>query len=392
MSRLTIGVVGAGFTGATIARVLAEAGHRVTVHDRRDHVAGNCHTARHPETGILEHVYGPHVFHTSNEAVWQFVTRFGEFLPYRLRVMAAARSGIYALPINLHTLNQFFGLKMDPATASEFVRGLGLRDTPPGTSLDNLEDYAISIMGRALYEEFFEGYTRKQWGRDPRELPASVLRRLPFRFDYNVDYFDHRYQAIPRHGYTAIVEEMLTHPRIDVATKTVASPEIADEFDHLFWTGPLDAFFSHDQGALEYRTLDFHRSVHDGDYQGCSVMNETDPDVAHTRTTEHKHFTPWERHQATLVTTEFSRTCTAHDEPYYPVRLTGDMSTLKCYVDAARHTSKVTFAGRLGTYRYLDMDQAIGEALALAAASQECFDRGVSPPVFHVDIGGRPSR
>ncbi len=360
---MRFGIAGAGFSGSVIARELAEAGHAVVVHESRSHVAGNCHTERDPQTDIMVHRYGPHIFHTGDEGVWAYVNRFGDFLPYNHRVRTTVGGRVYLLPVNLLTINQLFGRSMRPEEAKAFIAEQA--DTTieePG----NFEEQALRFMGRRLYEAFFEGYTRKQWGLPPAEIPASVLKRLPLRFTYEDSYFNHPYQAIPRDGYTAIVERILDHPGIEVRLSTPYTEADRDRYDHSVWTGPLDGWFGYRFGRLGYRTLDFELVRADGDYLGCPVMNFGDLDVPYTRIAEHKHFAPWEEHDGTVCFREFSRLAGEDDIPYYPIRLANDKSILTDYLEAAQGETGVTFVGRLGTYRYLDMDVTIGEALTAA--------------------------
>ena len=374
-----IGIIGAGFSGAVIARELAESGARVDVFEVRSHVAGNCHTQRDPETRVMAHVYGPHIFHTDNERVWAYVQRFGTFMPYVNRVKAEVRGRIYTLPINLLTINQFFGKTLNPKEAEAFIRSLG--DPEIGTP-KNFEEQALKFLGRELYEAFFKGYTEKQWGVSPTRLPASILKRLPVRFHYDDNYFAHRHQGIPKEGYTALVEAILDHPGIKVHLGCRLEREAVRDFDHLFNSGPIDAWFGRDEGALGYRTLDFEAIRSEGDAQGCAVINYCDAAVPWTRISEHKHFAPWESHEKTLCFKEFSRECGEKDTPYYPTRLTEAMDRLHRYVERAELESRVTFVGRLGTYRYLDMDVTIGEALETADAFKRHFAEETSMPVF----------
>ena len=371
--------VGAGLSGAVTGRALAEAGHHVTVIDARDHVAGNCHTARDPETGVMVHVYGPHIFHTDDDGVWDYVNRFAAFRPYRNRVKTIAGGAVYSLPVNLHTINQFFGRTMRPEEARAFIEE---RADTSITEPESFEEQALRFVGPELYQAFFKGYTEKQWGCSPRDLPASILKRLPLRFNYNDDYFSHRHQAMPEDGYTAMVEAILDHPGIEVHLATPFTSEHSARADHVIWTGALDAYFDHRLGRLGYRTLDFERFAGTGDYQGCAVMNYGDPDVAHTRITEHKHFSPWETHAGTVCYREFSRACQPGDTPYYPIRLVEEKTMLSDYVNLARAETGVTFLGRLGTYRYLDMDVTIREALDAAETLQAAFAAGTPAPVF----------
>ena len=377
-------IVGAGFSGAVVARELAEAGHLADVFDTRDHVAGNCHTARH-ETGVMVHTYGPHIFHTQHEHVWQYINRFGEMMPYRHKVKAISQDTMYSLPVNLKTINQFFDQDFDAQQAEDFIQSKA--DTTI-TNPVSFEDQGLRFVGRELYDAFFAGYTAKQWGVDPKELPASILARLPVRFNDDDSYFNHPYQAIPKDGYTPIVTAILNHPSIKVHLSTRFDPSSHSEFgefDHVVWTGPIDAFFNFEFGRLGYRTLDFVPEISDGDYQGHPVVNYCDVDVPYTRITEHKHFAPWEDHARTVVYREFSRICGETDTPYYPIRLVKEKEQLLNYVQRARGAKGVTFIGRLATYRYLDMDVTIHEALLASKAMLECLAKQQPMPSFSVD-------
>ena len=364
----SIVIVGAGFSGAVVARELAEAGIASWVVDGRSHVAGNAHTERR-ENGVMVHVYGPHIFHTEHTHVWDYINKFGAMERYNHRVKATTQGSVYSLPVNLHTINQFFGLTLSPQQAQEFIAARA--DSSIGTPV-TFEDQALKFVGPELYEAFFKGYTQKQWGMSPTELPASILARLPVRFSYEDSYFNHPYQAIPRDGYTPIVEAMLDHPLIDVTLNKTLQPADLATAEHVFWSGPIDEYFGHTYGRLGYRTLDFIESQADGDFQGCPVMNYCDLDVPYTRITEHKHFAPWEHHEGTTLYTEYSRLAEVGDIPYYPIRLVKEKEQLVQYVEAARRAQNVTFLGRLGTYRYLDMDVTIKEALDVAAEFLAC--------------------
>ena len=233
-------MVGAGLSGAVIGRELAEAGHRVTVVESRAHVAGNCHTERDPETGVMVHVFGPHIFHTDDAGVWDYVNRFETFLPYRNRVKTTSRGAVYSLPVNLHTINQFYGRTMRPDEARAFI------EVQADTSIadpQTFEEQALRFVGRDLYEAFFKGYTQKQWGCAPTEVPASILKRLPERFNYDDNYFFHKFQGMPQGGYTAMVERILDHPGIDVRLSARFSRDRAGDHDHVFYSGPLDGWF-----------------------------------------------------------------------------------------------------------------------------------------------------
>lgn len=362
-SNLKIGMAGAGLSCAVIARSLAERGHLIQIIEQRSHVAGNCHTERDANSGVMLHVYGPHIFHTNDEEVWNYVNRFMEFKPYVNRVKAVTRGQIFSLPINLHTINQFFGKTFSPNEAKAFIeQQADLSITEPA----NFEEQALRFVGRELYEAFFRGYTLKQWGMDPKNLPASILKRLPVRFNYNDNYFFSKYQGMPVEGYTLMVKRILEHPNIVVNLGTEFTREMVDEFGHVFYSGPVDGFYNYDLGWLPYRTLDFVRGEAEGDVQGCAVMNYCEESIPYTRITEHKHFAPWETHERSVCYTEYSRACEESDIPYYPVNLIQGNTLWEQYQARSRSEQKMTFVGRLGTYRYMDMDMTIRAALDAA--------------------------
>ena len=377
-------IVGAGFSGAVLARELANKfGTRVLVIDARSHVAGNCHTERDAATGVMVHTYGPHIFHTSREDVWNYVRQFSEFGPFVNRVKASIPKGIFSLPINLLTINQFFGRKFSPREAMQFISDLG--DASIGEPR-NFEEQALKFIGRDLYEAFFYGYTKKQWGCEPRELPASILKRLPVRFNYDDNYYNSRFQGIPVEGYTAIVERILSHENIEVRLGTKWEKPMQDEFEHVVYTGPIDGFYGHCFGRLGYRTVFWDRTEADGDYQGNAVINYPEMGVRFTRIHEHKHFAPWEEHDRTLVFTEYSKETCNGDIPYYPKRMVSDRTMLAKYVERANNEAKISFLGRLATYRYLDMHQVIGEALDFAPVLGKAIRDGTRRPVFPIGI------
>jgi UDP-galactopyranose mutase len=356
----SIAIVGAGFSGAVIANQLAHAGYTVEVFESRAHVGGNCHSERDPETGVMLHVYGPHIFHTDNERVWEYVNRYMEFKPYVNRVKAITNGRVYTLPINLLTINQFFGKTYRPKEAQEFLAQQGDK------SIENpqtFEEQALRFVGRELYEAFFKTYTIKQWGLQPSELPASILKRLPVRFNYDDNYFAHKFQGMPADGYTLLIERILDVPGINVHLNTNFDSATKGDYEHVFYSGPIDAWFKHAEGRLPYRTLDFETFRDTGDYQGNAVVNYCDNAEKYTRITEHKHFSPWEQHEKTVCYLEYSRQCEENDLPYYPIRQAREKAQLERYVNLANNEENVTFVGRLGTYRYLDMDVTINEAL-----------------------------
>ncbi|MEY8881339.1 UDP-galactopyranose mutase [Donghicola sp. XS_ASV15] len=375
-------IVGAGLSGAVIGRHLAQDGYGVTIVDSRDHIGGNCHTERDAESGVMVHVYGPHIFHTDDEEVWDYVNTFETFMPYKNRVKTTSKGQVFSLPVNLHTINQFFDKTMRPDEARQFIT-----EEQADTSIEDpqtFEEQAMRFVGKELYEAFFKGYTMKQWGCHPSELPASILKRLPVRFNYDDNYFFHKFQGMPQNGYTVMIERMLDCSGIEVRLNTTFSAEMAEGYEHVFYAGPLDGYFDYKLGRLGYRTLDFERFNYEGDYQGCAVMNYGEVDVPYTRITEHKHFAPWENHEKSVCYREFSRAAEPADIPYYPIRQVKEKALLSEYVELANAASGVTFVGRLGTYRYLDMDVTIREALDTARGFVEAQQKGVKVPAFFV--------
>lgn len=381
---ISVFLVGAGFSCAVIGRKLAESGNKVVIIDKRNSIAGNCYTERDEETEVMVHTYGPHIFHTNDEEVWNYVNSFGKFMPYVNRVKSTSQGQVFSLPINLHTINQYFHKTMRPDEAKRFIT-----EEQADTSIKNpqtFEERALRFVGKDLYEAFFKGYTMKQWGCSPTELPASILKRLPVRFNYDDNYFAHKFQGMPKDGYTPIVAAILNHPNITVQLNTVFTHDMADDFDHVFYSGSLDGYFDYELGRLGYRTLDFEKFTYAGDYQGCAVMNYGDVDVPYTRITEHKHFAPWETHEGSVCYKEFSRSCTKEDIPYYPIRMVEEKTLLDKYIALAKRQNKVTFVGRLGTYRYLDMDVTIREALDVAEDFLQAQKENRNFPAFNVEM------
>lgn len=378
-------MVGAGFSCAVLARELVtqHSDVHILVIDKNKHVAGHCFSCRDEISGVMVHVYGPHIFHTDSEKVWSYVNRFATMMPFINRVKTVSQKEVYSLPINLHTINQFFHGTYSPKEAKKLIESKAdLTIQNPQT----FEEQALRFMGRELYEAFFKGYTKKQWGVSPSELPASILKRLPVRFNYDDNYFNHRYQGIPQDGYTDLVARILDHPQIELRLQTPYHKELGRQFDHVFWSGPLDAWFDFAFGRLGYRTLDFETIRAQGDYQGNAVINYADESVAYTRITEHKHFAPWEDHAQTICYKEFSRFCEAQDTPYYPIRLVKDQALLQQYVAKAQQESAVTFIGRLGTYRYMDMDVTIKESLQMGRMINDALCKGAALQPFYVSM------
>lgn len=357
-------IIGAGFSGAVVAeRLTAKEDCKVTIVDERDHIGGNCYSKRDSNTNVMIHKYGPHIFNTSNEKVWTYINQFCEMIPFINRVKTIYKDQVYSMPINLHTINQFFQKALSPKEAEKFIQKISNKEIEYP---QNFEDQAMKFIGKDLYKAFFYGYTKKQWGCEPSELPASILKRLPIRFSYDDNYYSKIYQGIPKDGYTAIFEKMLSHSNIEIKLNTKFSSDFnINEYDHIYYTGPIDAFFNFRYGRLSYRTVYFERGEDIGDYQGNAVMNYADPEVPYTRIHEHKHFTPWERHEKTVYFKEYSKETNINDEPYYPKRLKEDINKLEKYQQDVEKLTNFTFLGRLATYRYLNMDQVIEESLRI---------------------------
>jgi UDP-galactopyranose mutase len=370
--RADLVVVGAGLYGLTVAERAAQRGLDVVVLDRRDHIGGNAWSEVEPSTGIEVHRYGAHLFHTSNERVWEYVNRFTGFTDYVHRVWTVHRGEVYPMPINLGTINQFFRSALGPDEARALVARQAAELTGEPR---NLEEKAVSLIGRPLYEAFVRGYTAKQWQTDPTDLPAEVISRLPVRYTYDNRYFNDRWEGLPVEGYAAWLTRMAEHPRITVRLQT----DFLDDGHDLsrdavvgrvpvVYTGPVDRYFDDAHGPLGWRTLDFEQVVLDvGDHQGAAVLNEADEDVPHTRVLEFRHFHPERSYPSnrTVIVRERSRFADAGDEPYYPVNAPVDRSRLAAYRELGRLESNlgVAFGGRLGTYQYLDMHMAIASAL-----------------------------
>jgi UDP-galactopyranose mutase len=362
-------VVGSGFFGLTVAeRCAAELGLKVLVLDRRHHLGGNAYSEPDPETGIEVHVYGAHLFHTSNKKVWEYVNRFTEFTDYQHRVYTRHHGQVYPMPINLGTINQFFDSAYSPDEARALIREQAAE--LGGKEPENFVEKGVSLIGRPLYEAFIAHYTAKQWQTDPAELSADIISRLPVRYTYDNRYFNDTFEGLPKDGYTAWLERMAAHENIEIRLDTDFFT-VADEFKGrvpIVYTGPVDEYFGRSEGELSWRTLDFEREVVDtGDFQGTSVMNYPDEDVPFTRIHEFRHFHPERTYpdDKTVIMREYSRFAEKGDEPYYPVNTAEDRAKLLKYRDLAQKEPMVLFGGRLGTYKYLDMHMAIGSALSM---------------------------
>ena len=369
-------VAGAGLFGLTVAeRAARELGLRVLVLERRPHIAGNCFTEADPDTGTEVHRYGSHIFHCTHRGIWDYVNRFTRFNGYRHHVFTVHRGHLYAMPINLLTISAFFGRAMRPAEARALIAGQAaeLGDRVPG----NFEEKAISLIGRPLYEAFIRGYTQKQWDTDPRLLPADIITRLPVRLTTEARYFSDRFEGIPEDGYTAMCERMADHPGIAVRLR-VDFLAVRDRLPRgvpVVYTGPIDRYFEYRLGRLSWRSVRFERElVAEGDFQGTAVVNYADPEVPFTRIHEYHHYHPEKPHpeDRTVIFREYSAFTGTDNEPAYPIRTAENTKIFEAYRALAEAEEGVIFGGRLGTYRYLDMHQAVGGALA-------CFEKKVRP-------------
>lgn len=349
-------------------RIANDLDERVMIIDKRSHLGGNCYSETDPVTGIECHIFGSHIFHTSQERVWQYINQFGNFNNYRHKVLTTYLGGVYPMPINLKTINSFYGKNFTPAQAAVFIQSE--IDKERLENPENLEEKALSLIGRPLYEAFIKGYTMKQWGIDPVDLPKNIITRLPVRYNYKTDYFNDPWQGIPLGGYTSIFTRMLDHQNIDVQTGI----DFFDIRHHLpldcciIFTGPIDCFFDYRFGTLGWRTQRFEKEVCPvKDYQGTSVMNYADLSVPYTRIHEFRHYHD-ERsypYNKTVIYKEFATSLHAAADPYYPINTLRDQELLGLYQNEAKKMTNVLFCGRLGAYQYLNMDQAIDEALTL---------------------------
>ncbi|GAA4521595.1 UDP-galactopyranose mutase [Brachybacterium paraconglomeratum] len=376
MSTPDLLIVGSGLFGLTVAeRAVAEHGAKVTIIDRRPHVGGNAYSEADEQTGIEVHKYGAHLFHTSNERVWEYVNRFTEFTGYQHKVYTTHQGEVYPMPINLGTVNQFFRSAHTPDEARELIKEQAGEFA--GKDPENLNDKGISLIGRPLYEAFIKNYTGKQWQTDPKDLPASIISRLPVRYTYNNRYFNDTYEGLPKDGYTAWLERMADHPNIEVRLNTdyfdTTQPLNKDAVRGnipVVYTGPMDRYFDFELGELGWRTIDLETEHLDvGDFQGTSVMNYADVETPYTRIIEPRHFHPERDYyptDRTVIQREYSRFAESGDEPYYPINSGSDRERVLAYRELADAEPRTLFGGRLGTYQYLDMHMAIGSALSMA--------------------------
>ena len=356
-------IVGAGLFGATFAHEAISAGKRCLVIDRRGHLAGNAHLEI--VQGIPIHRYGAHIFHTSDREVWAFVNRFVSFNHFVNSPIAIYKDELYNLPFNMNTFSRLWGVRTPAEAKAELDRQ---RADYAGLEPKNLEEQALKLVGRDIYEKLVKGYTEKQWGRSCTELPAFLIRRLPLRFTYDNNYFSDPWQGIPEEGYDALAEKLLEGA--EVRLNTEYTPELGALAEKTLYTGPIDAFFDYQLGRLEYRSLHFETEVLDTDnYQGNAVVNYTERSVPYTRIIEHKHFA-FGSQPKTVITREFPEPWTPEKEPYYPINDERNSALYEEYRDLAAERPEVIFGGRLGLYHYMDMDKTV--RAALDCASEEC--------------------
>lgn len=356
-------IVGAGLFGAVFAHCAVSAGKRCLVIDRRSHIAGNIYTES--VEGVQVHRYGAHIFHTSDAEVWRFVNQFAEFNQYVNSPVANYHGELYNLPFNMNTFSRMWGCTTPEEAQAEIARQKA--DCALGTEPKNLEEQALSLVGRDVYEKLVRGYTEKQWGRPCTELPAFIIRRLPVRFTFDNNYFSDRYQGIPIGGYTPIVEKLLQGCEIRLNTDFLANrEELSALAETVLYTGCIDEYFGYCYGPLEYRSVRFETEVLDREnYQGVAVMNYTDRETPFTRVIEHKHF-EFGTQPKTVISREYSDSWTVGKEPYYPVNDEPNMTLYSRYAALAKQTPGVLFGGRLGEYKYYDMDKVIRSSLNLA--------------------------
>lgn len=359
-------VVGSGLFGSVFAHEVAKCGNSVTVIEKRDHVAGNIYTRK--IDGIQVHQYGAHIFHTKNEKIWNYINQFAKFNRYTNSPIANYNGEVYNLPFNMNTFYQMWGTVTPNQALNEINRQ---RSEMNGKTPQNLEEQAISLVGRDIYEKLIKGYTEKQWGRKAADLPAFIIRRIPVRLTYDNNYFNDPYQGIPIGGYTQIIEKMLNNINIKVKTNTDffdGRDSYIKDYDKIIFTGMIDQFFDYQLGELEYRSLKFEtKKLNVDNYQGNAVVNYTDPQTPFTRIIEHKQFEFGKGNKnKTIITYEYPQPWHRGDEPYYPINDKNNDRKYKDYAQLAQSTPNVIFGGRLGQYRYYNMDQTIMAALQLA--------------------------
>ena len=352
-------IVGAGLFGAVFAREAANAGKSCLVIDKRSHIAGNIYTE--DVAGIPVHRYGAHIFHTNNKAVWQYVNQFAEFNRYTNSPVANYKGELYNLPFNMNTFNKMWGVITPQEAAAKIEEQ---RKEAGITEPKNLEEQAISLVGKDIYEKLIKGYTQKQWGRKCTELPSFIIKRLPVRLTFDNNYFNDLYQGIPMGGYNVIIDKMLDGVEVELGTDYLANKDKYENIaDKIIFTGPIDEFYDYCFGPLEYRSVRFEtEELPVENYQGNAVINYTDAETPYTRIIEHKHF-EFGTQPTTVISKEYSAEWKVGDEPYYPVNNDKNAALYQKYLDKSKEENKVIFGGRLGEYKYYDMDKVIESAL-----------------------------
>jgi UDP-galactopyranose mutase len=354
-------IIGSGLFGSVFANEAKTNGKKVLVIDKRPHIGGNVYTSDYQ--GINVHEYGAHIWHTPSKKIHLYMSQFCEFNNYVHRVKVNYNDNVYSFPINLMTFNQVFGINK-PKDAIDFIEKY-----KKSIIVNNLEDFAISQVGKELYEIFIKDYTTKQWGREPDKLPPSIIKRIPVRFDYNDRYYpdEHRFEGIPIGGYTPIIEQMLSGVEVKLSEDYFESKKIIEKLsDKIIYTGPLDKFFDYSEGQLQYRSLHFQKEYHSGDYQGCAQMNFASKSIPYTRILEHKHF-EFIKNENTVITKEFPTEYDGSNEPYYPINDDINKAVAEKYRFMSKVNPKYYFGGRLATYNYYDMHQVVASALQLSS-------------------------
>jgi UDP-galactopyranose mutase len=367
MSKKKFVIVGAGFFGAVLAeRIANELNEKVLVIEKRQHIGGNCYSETHNETGIHYHKYGTHIFHTPKKRVWDYINRFTEFNGYYHQVLNTFKDKVYQMPINLETINSFYNVNLKPFEVDEFLAKEIEKENIDEPK--NFEEKAITMIGRPLYEAFIKGYTKKQWNKDPKDLPESILKRLPFRKNYNESYYFSRWQGIPLNGYTEIFNKLLENKNIELRLG-IDFFDIKDSFNNkeqlIIYSGPIDQYFNYKFGKLDWRTLKFVEKVKlVDDFQGTSVMNYGEEEIPFTRIHEPKHLHPERNYKKgeTLIVEEYSGVDDGNN-PYYPINDEKNHNLILKYKEEAAKTENVIFGGRLGDYKYFDMTDTIEIAL-----------------------------
>jgi UDP-galactopyranose mutase len=356
-------VVGSGFYGSVFSRILAEAGHEVHIVEQRDHIAGNCFTKK--IENIPVHMYGPHAFHTNSLEVWNFLNRFANFNDFKLQIKVQFKGKMFSFPINMFTLNQVYGVTT-VSEAKSYIDGL-----KSDCKQNNFKNYILSNLGHELYDIFFDGYTSKQWNINPSELPDSIAKRVPIRYEYNDFYFTDKYQGVPIGGYTVLFENMLDHRNIKINLQTnffENKAEFEHDFDTIVYSGKIDELFDYRFGLLGYRSLRFEHKTLDTTYQGNSIINFTEKNVPYTRIVEHKYFEQMQQ-EKTVITYEYPEDYAIGKIPFYPFPVESNQIIYQKYKDLSEKEKKYIIGGRLGRYLYLNMDQVV--AMALKDAKEE---------------------